>query len=391
MRNSLAIAALDLPVPPTDVLARLTAPEQTEQRVGTYTTYTIQSGDTLGSIASRFGVSASTLLWNNNELSDQSDYLRVGAEITIPTADGLIYTVKLGDSLNKIASIYGIDPSVISSFAANSIGSDGVVRNGAILLLPGAKPLQSDPGSGTGTLALAGSSSLAETPTPRALATPAATGPSYDGSLWVGASVQVSQGGCLNARSSPGGDINTCIPAGSVTEVVDGPVYANGFWWWQLSGQGWSVDTYLAVYNGSSAPTQGPARPATSYGFIWPTSGSISDGFGIPRGGGSYHNGIDISNPGVHSRPVAASADGRVVLAQVGYGGGLGNHVIIAHDNGLESVYAHMSALTVSVGQYVSQGDLVGYTGCTGYCLGEHLHFEIRSGGVPINPLNYLP
>jgi murein DD-endopeptidase MepM/ murein hydrolase activator NlpD len=88
---------------------------------------------------------------------------------------------------------------------------------------------------------------------------------------------------------------------------------------------------------------------------------------------------------------VAASASGQVVLAQVGYGGGLGNHIIIAHDNGLESLYAHLSAITVTLGQYVSQGDLIGYTGCTGYCLGEHLHFGILSNGVPVNPLNYLP
>jgi murein DD-endopeptidase MepM/ murein hydrolase activator NlpD len=220
-------------------------------------------------------------------------------------------------------------------------------------------------------------------PTPQA-------GPKYDGSLSVGAKAQVTPGACLNARSSAGGDIASCVAGGAVVTIVDGPVYANGHWWWQLQGYGWSVDSFLVSFSGS-AQASGSTRPATSYGFIWPTSGSISDGFGVPRGGGSYHNGIDIANPGVHGRPVAASASGRVVLAQIGYGGGLGNHVIISHDNGLESVYAHLSALTVSLGQYVSQGDLVGYTGCTGYCLGEHLHFEIRRGGVPTNPLNYLP
>jgi murein DD-endopeptidase MepM/ murein hydrolase activator NlpD len=78
-----------------------------------------------------------------------------------------------------------------------------------------------------------------------------------------------------------------------------------------------------------------------------------------------------------------------VLATSDGYG--YGSYVVIRHDNGYETLYAHMSAIYVSQGQYVSQGEAIGAIGCTGYCTGPHLHFEVRVGGATVDPLAYLP
>jgi murein DD-endopeptidase MepM/ murein hydrolase activator NlpD len=69
---------------------------------------------------------------------------------------------------------------------------------------------------------------------------------------------------------------------------------------------------------------------------------------------------------------------------------GYGNLVVIDHGNGLATAYAHQSSIVSGNGTSVSQGQVIGYSGCTGYCFGPHLHFEVRVNGEPVNPLNYL-
>lgn len=118
--------------------------------------------------------------------------------------------------------------------------------------------------------------------------------------------------------------------------------------------------------------------------FSWPVSGRISSRFG-PRWG-RMHQGIDIAvNTGT---PVRASAQGRVTFA--GWNGGYGYLVIVDHGNNVETRYAHLSRIAVKVGQYVSRGTVIGYSGNTGNSTGPHLHFEIRYKGQAVNPLNYL-
>lgn len=139
----------------------------------------------------------------------------------------------------------------------------------------------------------------------------------------------------------------------------------------------------------TATPAPAPAAAATSSGslFIWPATGSISDYFGAPRGAGTYHMGLDIDSGTV---PVRAAAAGRVVyVAYQSYG--YGNHIIIDHGDGWETLYAHLSRVDVAIGQYVGQGEVIGVTGSTGYSTGVHLHFEIHRYGQYLDPLDYLP
>lgn len=118
--------------------------------------------------------------------------------------------------------------------------------------------------------------------------------------------------------------------------------------------------------------------------FDWPVRGRISSTFG-PRWG-RMHNGLDIAvNTGT---PVRAAADGRVTFA--GWNGGYGILVIIDHGNGVETRYAHNSRVNVKVGQQVSRGQIIAYSGNTGNSTGPHVHFEIRYKNNPVNPQLYL-
>ncbi len=83
-----------------------------------------------------------------------------------------------------------------------------------------------------------------------------------------------------------------------------------------------------------------------------------------------------------------AAASGTVIYA--GWMGGYGILVVVQHNSGLATAYAHNSSLAVSQGQSVAQGETIAAVGCTGSCFGDHVHFEVRSGGSPVDPLGYL-
>lgn len=127
-----------------------------------------------------------------------------------------------------------------------------------------------------------------------------------------------------------------------------------------------------------------PNSSSSSSSLVWPASGPITSPYGMRWG--SLHPGIDIG-AGMGA-PIHAAASGRVILA--GYSGGYGNLIVIDHGNGLATAYAHQSRLGVSVGQDVSQGDVIGYVGSTGFSTGPHLHFEVRVNGSPVDPMGYL-
>ncbi|MES0491316.1 MAG: M23 family metallopeptidase [Leptospirales bacterium] len=119
--------------------------------------------------------------------------------------------------------------------------------------------------------------------------------------------------------------------------------------------------------------------------------GHFTSGYG-PRGnplsgqGREFHNGTDVA----HSigTPIYASAEGKVVRA--GMSGGYGKRVMIQHRFGYSTVYAHMSTLHVSTGQYVRKGQMIGRVGITGRTTGPHLHYEVRINGDNVNPIKYM-
>ena len=121
-----------------------------------------------------------------------------------------------------------------------------------------------------------------------------------------------------------------------------------------------------------------------SHGFIWPVNGSIVSGFGMRWG--RMHEGVDIAVPA--GTPIRAAASGTVALASPT--SGYGNYTCIDHGGGVSTCYAHQAAFAVSAGQSVTQAQLIGYVGCTGHCFGDHLHFEVRINGAPVDPLGYL-
>jgi murein DD-endopeptidase MepM/ murein hydrolase activator NlpD len=143
----------------------------------------------------------------------------------------------------------------------------------------------------------------------------------------------------------------------------------------------------------ASAPSSGGAASGTSSsssggvssrGFIWPVSGAVTSGFGWRWG--RMHEGIDIAAPS--GTPIRAVAAGTVIYS--GWMSGYGNLVVIDHGGGLATAYAHQSSISVGSGQGVVQGQTIGYVGCTGHCFGDHLHFEVRVNGSPVDPMGYL-
>ena len=122
--------------------------------------------------------------------------------------------------------------------------------------------------------------------------------------------------------------------------------------------------------------------------FIWPAASGtyrISSEYGARWG--RNHNGIDMACP---QGTNVMAADGGIVI-WAGYKGSFGNLVIIDHQNGYETYYAHNSSLLVSVGDEVYEGMHIAESGNTGRSTGPHIHFEVRTGGAPYNPRNYLP
>ncbi len=156
----------------------------------------------------------------------------------------------------------------------------------------------------------------------------------------------------------------------------------------ELHGEVTEIQAELAARLGETASAPLPAGPIR-YGsgqLIWPVDGPVVSTFGMRWG--RMHEGIDIAVPA--GTPIRAAASGSVVLVQSdAESGGYGNFTCLDHGGGLQTCYAHQSSFAVTAGS-VSQGDVIGYAGCTGHCFGDHLHFEVRVGGGPTDPLGYL-
>jgi murein DD-endopeptidase MepM/ murein hydrolase activator NlpD len=246
--------------------------------------YTVQRGDTVTSIAKKFGVSNETIEWQNDLSGDK---ITPGDTLEVLPVTGVAYKVESGDTIYTIAKDLKSDPQKIVDFPFNDFVDPEkfTLASGTTLIVP-------------------------------------------DG----------------------------VKPSAQATYVA--PVRPQ----------------FVAASPGVSS----------SLGFIWPISGGISQYYSW------YHPGFDITDP--IGTPIMAATSGTVSYVSVGtYDTGYGNNVYIDAGNGYRTHYAHMLSVNVSVGQRVSQGQVIGYVGLTGRTTGAHLHFEIYQNGAAVNPGSFLP
>jgi murein DD-endopeptidase MepM/ murein hydrolase activator NlpD len=129
-------AAGELAAPPQEAPA---TPEETASLQPPYFTYTIQPGDTVDSIAGVYGIDPTYIIWNNPEITDP-DSLIIGGTLLVPSVDGVVYHLALGDTLTGVAAAFGVDVSAIVDFGPNALTSPDSVPEGMVLVIPGAVP-----------------------------------------------------------------------------------------------------------------------------------------------------------------------------------------------------------------------------------------------------------
>ncbi len=144
-----------------------------------------------------------------------------------------------------------------------------------------------------------------------------------------------------------------------------------------------AIGARIRAAQAQHGPSGATSTPSAA-GLIWPVSGPITSPFGWRWG--RMHQGIDIGASS--GTPIHAAAAGTVIYC--GWEEGYGNFVVIDHGGNLATAYGHQSAIAVTCGQTVAQGQVIGYVGCTGHCTGPHLHFEVRINGNPVDPMGYL-
>jgi murein DD-endopeptidase MepM/ murein hydrolase activator NlpD len=139
------------------------------------------------------------------------------------------------------------------------------------------------------------------------------------------------------------------------------------------------LDTGMTGTSNVAVPSRKPIdamKLSSAYGMrVHPVTGRLA-----------RHNGIDIPAP--HGTPIFATADGIVGRAQ--RLGGYGLYVEVEHGNNIQTRYGHMSSYIVAAGQRVKKGEILGYVGSTGRSTGNHLHYEVRIAGTPVNPIPFV-
>lgn len=266
-----------------------------------YQVYTVVEGDTLSSIADRFGISPDYIAANNIELGN-ADQLTLGQPLIIPAGDGILHEIRYGETLSDIASRYGVDIESITGFASNGITDPGQITETQLVYVPNA------------TL-----------PTFEPVPEPA------------------PEPGNGNENGSENG-------------------------------------------NGNGPPGFVSAGPSSGEGLIWPLGGPISSYYSA-----GHPLGIDIDAFNLAGAGVGAATEGTVVFAGGNACCSYGLYVVVVSPGGIETLYAHLDSISVSAGEYVGQGQVVGVVGSTGYSTGRHLHFEVIDNGVRVDPLSYLP
>jgi murein DD-endopeptidase MepM/ murein hydrolase activator NlpD len=262
-----------------------------------------------------------------------------------PALEGIVHTVRRGETVYRIAKAYGIDPADLME--TNGIADPRTVAVGAELFVPGATrevevpaaPVAGDPAHGA-----------------HAATAAADTGPTSHAPASSSTSTSTSTTTSTSTLRPPSPD------TGPSSHTVAPPTP--------------SVTPAPAAY---------AARSGKEAPLAWPLKGVLYGRYGVRAG--RRHDGIDIAAP--EGTQVAAAAAGTVIYA--GEQSGYGAIVIVRHESGLVTLYAHNSRLLVGEGDRVRRGEPIARVGQTGRTTGPHLHFEVREGTRPRNPLLYLP
>jgi len=314
-------------------------PENTEPTI-----YTVKAGDSLWNISRKYGVSVAVIADINN-LGDK-DLLSLGQKIEIPAIGGgvpnsnqkqeptiITYTVAKGDNLWSISQRYDVKMSSIISI--NNLKEISQLSIGQKLKLP------------ITNMDIAKAEGYSQDTEEEEIIYYVKKGES----LW-----SISHE--YNVK------LEAIIAANSITDASK-----------------ISAGQQLRIPNV-------PGTRSNICNFIWPVRGRITSPYGmrVLSGKKEFHTGIDIG--GAAGTNIVAAESGRVSYS--GYMRGYGNIIILTHDGGYSTVYAHNSVNLVKVGQSIKKGSVIAKMGRTGNATGTHLHFEVRLSGKPFNPLSYL-
>jgi len=396
-----------------------------------YAMHIVKKGDTLWSIARQYNLSLDLILATNNIAN--SELISIGQEMKIPShknavaetnivnqavvnendsnninssisnninppekAEPIVYTVKAGDNLWNISQKYGVSVAVITDI--NNLRDKDLLSLGQKLEIP----------------AIGGGVSISNQKQEPTIVTYTVV---KGDNLWsISQRYDVKMNTIIStnnlkeiSRLSIGQKLKLPITNMDIAkaEGYSQDAAAEEIIYYVKKGESlWSIsreynvklESIIAANNITNASKIStgqqlripnvPGTRSSICNFIWPVRGRITSPYGmrVISGRKDFHAGIDIGGP--TGTNIVAAESGRVSYA--GYMRGYGNVIILSHDGGYSTVYGHNSVNLVKKGQYVNKGSIIGKVGSTGNATGPHLHFEIRSGGKPVNPLPYL-
>ena len=327
------------------------------------TAVTVAQGETLESVSKRYGVPVHAIMQANNMTPPA--FIQPGQRLVIPRYNnrysaapattppatrlaanpgfkptlagpaapgGTVHVVQQGDTLYSLARRYHKQPMLIAQ--ANNVGLDHKVKIGDRVVIPGAAPI-----------------------TPPVAAAKPAPAPQR-----VAEVKPKPQATTVKPQGSPG--VTPAPSANSVRPTADP-----------------TPETAEAP-----PPPQIPETTSALPTFRWPARGRVILGFG-PKTNGGQNDGINVSVP--EGTPIRAAEDGVVAYAGNELKG-YGNLILIRHANGFVTAYAHASELSVKKGEAIKRGQIIGKSGATGNVTAPQLHFEVRKGATPVDPMQYL-
>ena len=364
--------------------------------------YVVAPGDTLAVVAERTNTPIRNLIDMNGL---QPPYgLAPGTRLALKQRSQ--YVVQSEDTLDELAERYGVTQSEL--VAVNNLTPPYVLTPGQTLNIPSQSEASNMPSMTAAAVpppSPAGPVSSAPLPSPTvtapAVSVPSATGPSVSGTALPAPTVTAptvtaptvtaptmtapTQSAALPAPATTKPVTPAPLPATPTAPVASATTPAAPATKPRTPEEA-DAATAAALEAQESAKEAGPAAGAGKGPFVWPVQGKVIGAFGSSKDG-MKNDGINIAAPS--GAPVVASADGTVAYAGNELRG-FGNMVLIRHDGGYVTAYAHNASLLVKKGDKVKRGQTIARVGQTGAVFGPQLHFEIRKGTQPVDPMTFL-